>query len=495
MRTALGHEWAMPPELSEVQARAFANLRTHLVRSSLRVAALLAADVAAFLLLRSSVRTLRYAEVLPAQASAFIQWLFAQGYLGGWQFAAALLTGLLVTGTYGPGDVRRDPRRLFTACALGAALPLWAGLWSAAPFLTAGRFVATVAIVWPVLLLTRNAFDFVVRRYAPHPRASARTILVGAAGECLDMKGRAALTGRQEFRVLGFVDTHVPAAAGALGSIAALNRVLHDLHVDTVIVCGYVDESTFLKVVKSAVTGECQLLIGARRFELAGFQPAVVWRRKQPFVELRRVALRGRQLILKRLLDVTVSALALAVTAPLLLCVGAAIAVESRGGAIFRQRRLGRHGRVFWCYKFRTMYANAEQRLQSDPELYQRYVENDYKLPCAMDARITRLGRFLRRTSLDELPQLVNVLLGDMSLVGPRPIVPEEIQHYNGEGLLLLSLKPGMTGAWQVSGRSSLAYPERAVVELEYVERWSLASDIWILLRTVPAVLAQRGAS
>jgi len=111
-----------------------------------------------------------------------------------------------------------------------------------------------------------------------------------------------------------------------------------------------------------------------------------------------------------------------------------------------------------------------------------------------MDTRITRVGHFLRRASLDELPQLWNVLKGEMSLVGPRPIVPDEIHHYNGEGPLLLSLKPGMTGAWQVSGRSAVAYPERAAMELEYVEGWTLWRDLRILLRTFPAVLAGRGA-
>jgi len=140
------------------------------------------------------------------------------------------------------------------------------------------------------------------------------------------------------------------------------------------------------------------------------------------------------------------------------------------------------------------MYADAEAKLLSDPVLYRQYVEHDYKLPATTDTRITRIGHFLRRTSLDELPQLWNVVKGDMSLVGPRPIVPDEIHHYNGEGPLLLSLKPGMTGAWQVMGRSAVAYPARVTVELDYVEGWSLSRDLAILVRTIPAVLGGRGA-
>jgi lipopolysaccharide/colanic/teichoic acid biosynthesis glycosyltransferase len=223
-------------------------------------------------------------------------------------------------------------------------------------------------------------------------------------------------------------------------------------------------------------------------------RPSLVWRRGQPFIGLRTVALRGQHLFLKRVRDVVVAAPMLVLLSPFMALITIAIRLESTGSPIFRQRRLGRHGRVFSCYKFRSMYADAEQRLRVDDLLYQQYLENDYKLPARADTRITRVGRLLRRTSLDELPQFWNVLKGDMSLVGPRPIVPDEIQHYNGEAPLLLCLKPGITGAWQVSGRSHLQYPERATVELEYVERWSLLRDIGILLRTIPAVLHQRGA-
>ena len=179
---------------------------------------------------------------------------------------------------------------------------------------------------------------------------------------------------------------------------------------------------------------------------------------------------------------------------PIIASLAALVRIDSGGPVLFVQRRLGRHGRVFRCYKFRSMYVDAEERLRGDPELYATYVANDYKLPERLDTRITRMGRMLRRTSLDEIPQLFNVLRGDMSLVGPRPIVPDEIKHYNHEGPLFLSLKPGLTGAWQVNGRSAVAYPERAHLELDYVQSWSLARDLEILVRTIPAVLFQRGA-
>jgi exopolysaccharide biosynthesis polyprenyl glycosylphosphotransferase len=270
--------------------------------------------------------------------------------------------------------------------------------------------------------------------------------------------------------------------------------VLHELKVDTVVFCGQASEATFARVVKTVMAAECRLLTAARTFELAGVRPSVVWRRGQPFIELREVAFRGQQMILKRLLDMICSGMALLLLSPLMAALAIAVRLDSRGPAVFGQARLGRHGRVFKCLKFRSMHTNAEQLLRADAELYDRYVKNDFKLPEAIDKRITRLGRFLRRTSLDELPQLWNVFRGDMSLVGPRPIVVDELRHYDKEEPLFLSLKPGITGAWQVNGRSSVAYPARASLELEYVQTWSLGKDLSILARTIPAVLTQRGA-
>ena len=134
------------------------------------------------------------------------------------------------------------------------------------------------------------------------------------------------------------------------------------------------------------------------------------------------------------------------------------------------------------------MTADAELRLQRDAELLEAYQRNDFKLPEASDPRVTRVGRILRQSSIDELPQLWNVLVGDMSLVGPRPLVAEELRHYAGDVLTLLSVRPGLTGAWAVSGRHHLAYPRRAEIELAYVRTHSLRRDLRILLRTASAV-------
>lgn len=197
---------------------------------------------------------------------------------------------------------------------------------------------------------------------------------------------------------------------------------------------------------------------------------------------------------LKRGVDILGALVALMIASPFIALIALAIKLESRGPIFFAHRRLGRNGWLFNCWKFRSMHADAETRLRADATLRRHYVSNHFKIPRHLDPRITRLGHFLRRSSLDELPQLWNVLCGEMSLVGPRPIVPLESTHYGDELPLLLSVRPGLTGAWAVRGRSSVGYPNRAAIELDYVRSWSFSTDLNILIRTPSAVFSQRGA-
>lgn len=196
----------------------------------------------------------------------------------------------------------------------------------------------------------------------------------------------------------------------------------------------------------------------------------------------------------KRVLDIGLTLLALPAVGLLCLLISLVVAVSSRGPVLFLQERVGLGGRHFRMVKFRTMHVDAESQLRSDPELWDEYVRNDFKLPASSENRVTPVGRFLRRSSLDELPQLVNVLRGHMSLVGPRPIVPGEIERYGNDKVAYLSVRPGITGTWQVNGRSGVGYPDRTVLDREYAESWTLRKDISILLRTPLAVLSSRGA-
>jgi exopolysaccharide production protein ExoY len=197
----------------------------------------------------------------------------------------------------------------------------------------------------------------------------------------------------------------------------------------------------------------------------------------------------------KRCFDVVAALVLLLLLAPLLALVALAVKLHDGGPVLFRQQRLGQGGRSFRIAKFRTMVVDAEAHLRANPDLYARYVDNGFKLPLSDDLRVSRLGRFLRASSLDELPQLVNVLRGDMSLVGPRPIVQPELRQYTDRGAAgaYLAVRPGLTGLWQVSGRNRLGYDDRIKLDLAYLVDASPTTDLKILLRTPLAVLRRDG--
>jgi lipopolysaccharide/colanic/teichoic acid biosynthesis glycosyltransferase len=196
---------------------------------------------------------------------------------------------------------------------------------------------------------------------------------------------------------------------------------------------------------------------------------------------------------LKRGLDLVGATLGVLALSPLLIAIAVAIRIESPGPALFRQTRMGRGGRHFRVFKFRSMYQDAEAR---KAELAQLNDQDDgVMFKIHDDPRVTRVGRFLRKTSLDEMPQLFNVILGDMSLVGPRPLILEEAEALQEEWhARRIDLRPGMTGPWQVSGRSHLTYQEMLRLDYAYVSGWTLVRDIEMLLATIPSVLAGRGA-
>jgi exopolysaccharide production protein ExoY len=197
----------------------------------------------------------------------------------------------------------------------------------------------------------------------------------------------------------------------------------------------------------------------------------------------------------KRIMDLAVGFTAFLFFLPTILIMSLIIkATDPKGGVFFRQYRLGKKGKVFRIFKFRTMVHDAEEILKKDRNLYEEYLRNNFKLSGDRDPRITRIGSFLRKTSLDELPQIFNVLKGDMSLVGPRPIVVDEIMNYDKYTKKFLSVKPGLTGWWQVAGRSNIDYPDRIYLEMYYVEKASLWFDLKIILETIPTVLFGKGA-
>lgn len=193
----------------------------------------------------------------------------------------------------------------------------------------------------------------------------------------------------------------------------------------------------------------------------------------------------------KRLLDLSGALFALAVTAPLMLVMAILIKLESRGPILYKSRRIGRGGKEFTFYKLRSMVNGAHRRRNDIAHLNEA---DGPVFKISNDPRVTRIGRFLRRTSIDEIPQFLNVLKGEMSLVGPRPPIPEEVTRYEPWQLKRLSVRPGLTCLWQISGRSRIGFEEWMRLDLQYIRRQSLSMDLGILLRTIPAVLSRDGA-
>lgn len=210
-----------------------------------------------------------------------------------------------------------------------------------------------------------------------------------------------------------------------------------------------------------------------------------------PLIHVEAPEFRGARKVVKELVDRTLALLALTLASPLLVGIAIAIKIDSPGPVLFRQVRVGQGGAEFGVFKFRTMVINADALLAG---LMARNETDGLMFKMRQDPRVTRVGRFLRKWSLDELPQLINVFLGSMSLVGPRPPLPSEVARYDGDISRRLLVKPGMTGLWQISGRSDLPWEDGIRLDLYYVENWSLAADLSIVWKTFGAVVRGRGA-
>ena len=196
----------------------------------------------------------------------------------------------------------------------------------------------------------------------------------------------------------------------------------------------------------------------------------------------------------KRITDVLISLLALICLSPLILVLMIIIFAQDGHSPFYRQIRIGQYGKPFGMFKFRSMIYNADKILEKDPKLYQKYVDNGFKLPQGEDPRITKVGAFIRKTSLDEIPQFINVVIGQMSLVGPRPIVKKEMFEYGDRIKKFLSVKPGALGLWQASGRANIEYPERCDIELEYIQNASYWYDVKVFFACCISILKKDGA-
>jgi exopolysaccharide biosynthesis polyprenyl glycosylphosphotransferase len=350
-----------------------------------------------------------------------------------------------------------------------------------------------------LLLLSEKLLLRIIARYVRSRGLNYRTLLIvgtGPAGQAIARSiAEHAWWG---FRALGFVEINggkreTIAGLPVLGKVLDVPRIVEDAAVDDVV---FAVERRALDELEDLFFGLHEQ--GIRTFFALDFFPHA--QAKAELSELDGVPLLTfstaptSPLLLagKRALDVLLSMLVLLLALPLILLVAIAIRVTSGGGVLFKQTRCGLNGRRFTLYKFRTMVEGAEERLSE----VQHLNEMDgpvFKL--RRDPRVTRLGRWLRKLSIDELPQLWNVLRGDMSLVGPRPPIPEEVARYERWQRRRLSMKPGLTCLWQVNGRNELDFRSWIELDLQYIDSWSLGLDLKILLKTIPVVLTGRGAS
>ncbi len=449
--------------------------------------------------LRQIVRVLAL-HVLDAVSLLFAIWAVdalmtrpaATGDATVWLIAISLLA-LNTQSAYRPGPTRRDLHRIAAGMVLAAALVLLTPLLTGAAIMSALAVAVFAAIGIAAIALERTGVDYLVRKLYARGIGLRRAVLVAprdAAGPIMRDLDDPESADQQ---VLGYL---TPAPTGdpeALGSVEDLATVIDELDVQEVLLTWPVAGELVDRITEACfVRGVAVLVLPWARERLHGWAEPVRIGSSVAY-HLHPSRLRMPVLVVKRMGDIVFTSLGLVLALPLMGLIALAIKLDSPGPVFFRQRRVGVGGREFMMWKFRSMVAGSDLRHDDVAHLNQYPNRNLFKL--RNDPRITRVGKFLRRFSLDELPQLFNILHGDMSLVGPRPPLPSEVANYEPHHFIRLSVVPGLTGPWQVGGRNLIADFEDVVrLERRYIEEWTLSRDAKILLRTIGVVLSGKGA-
>lgn len=481
-----------------LQHTARANRRRHAIRQSARMLSLFLLDgfgvFVAMSLMMLIVPTDGWGHVVrwndPA-ASAFS--VFAQNVTAVW-------SGLFLLNAYEEGDAGLDYGRVLPGVALGLLVLHWSMIWHQ-PSAVVSIYVPSVLLYGGAVALVRHVSERSQQALFPAASQAPRALFVGQPHEVEAVMQRNPLKGPDALMPIAQLDlTHVTSNDGRLTTdddITTVERLLqlaineHD--VDTTLLCSHFDDDVLAQIVVTAESAGCRVLCLSRTHWVAKLSPTLKTYGRTPVVELTHPGIRGRDVVLKRAFDLIAASLLLLLLSPPMLVVALLVKRSSPGPVLFRQTRVGYAGRLFQIYKFRSMWADAEahvEALQGD-SIYQ-----DARLfKVVRDPRITSLGRFLRKSSLDELPQLFNVIQGSMSLVGPRPPLPTEVRAYGDRSYLRFDVKPGITGPWQVNGRNSVtSFDEVIALEAAYVNGWTIWRDFAILVRTVPVVLRMEGA-
>lgn len=350
--------------------------------------------------------------------------------------------------------------------------------------------VSAILNVVTLILWRVQKRKFVTRRV--EQGIGARNALIVGSGEVA--KGLAEYLERNKqlgYKVVGFLDGDQNGNNRILGKIEDLSRIARAQFVDEVFVTIASERELVKRVAAEARRQHLNVKVIPELYDGLARNAPIQQFGEFPVMELHWESIPTVGLFVKRITDAVLSAIALGVLSPLLLALALAIKLDSRGGVLYRSKRVGRKGKTFTCYKFRTMVLNADDLKAQLHHLNER--SNGLLFKMENDPRVTRLGKFLRKYSLDELPQFWNVLRGDMSLVGPRPPLPAEFDQYSLEHLRRLDVKPGITGFWQVTGRLDPSFENYMALDLEYIEKWGFWLDTRILWKTIPAVLKGQG--
>jgi exopolysaccharide biosynthesis polyprenyl glycosylphosphotransferase len=382
-----------------------------------------------------------------------------------------------------------------TAFLVGMTLAAMALLREFVPAYAAGsHFERFIVVAVPALLWLRLTTSWLARREIP-----IQPILIVGIGPLGRHTGLEILDCNDHRRLVGYLrfsdeDVHARLPAELLGTASDLEDLLKKHVIGEVFIAGHSDAQRveMQEGIRVLERFGIPFALPAAGFRFARARPENERAVSDGYIHYLSIRHRPVQLAVKRLFDIVASALALALLSPLMLAVAVLVKVTSRGPILFKQQRVGQHGQQFHMLKFRSMIADAE-KLKAKLMAHNEQTGPVFKM--ARDPRITGVGRFIRKFSIDELPQLINVLRGEMSIVGPRPPVPAEVARYEAWQRRRLSVRPGLTCVWQVSGRNEVSFEEWMYLDMQYIDHWTLAHDFELILKTVPVVLTGRGAS
>jgi exopolysaccharide biosynthesis polyprenyl glycosylphosphotransferase len=364
--------------------------------------------------------------------------------------------------------------------------------------------LSKIGLFWVFAIMFVTIARGIARTFVRRQVTYVQNAVIVGAGDVGQLVARKLLNHPEYgINLVGFVDAEPKERRSDLGDLTLLGSpdrlpgIVRLFDVERVIIA-FSNESHehSLELIRSLKDLDIQVDIVPRLFELMGPRIGIHTVEGLPLIGLPPLELSRSSRLLKRATDVLIASLGLIVSAPLFVLIAAMIKQDSRGPVFFRQVRMGRQDETFRIFKFRTMVVDADER-KSEYAHLNEYAKNgnDVRMfKIANDPRVTRLGRFLRRYSLDELPQLINVLKGEMSLVGPRPLILEEDQHVEQWARQRLDLKPGMTGPWQVLGRNDIPFDEMVKLDYLYVTNWSLRRDFGLIANTFPIAFGKRAA-